>query len=307
MNIWSYLILVIAIVLLILVFISLYKINQILNLKLSEIKDNFTSHLTASQGTVSAITREVTELKSTAQNVLEIGKNIQSLQDILKPPKLRGSLGECFLEQCLAQVMPTKHYQTSYRFQTGSIVDAIVKLKDSKVLCIDAKFPLDSLKEYISNGVKNSSDVPSQFIRDVKKHIDSISAKYILPEEGTLDYALMYIPAENVYYEIILKDEKILQYAKEKHVIPVSPLSLYLYLSTILTGLKGMEIEKSAKLILGKIGNIRVGLDNYISEFNTLGMHLANAKSKYDSSREILLKISEKFKDIELLEHSRNE
>lgn len=280
----------ILIVLVALVFYALNKINSTLNQKLTDVRSDFTQHLVTSQSTLTNITKELTELKSASQDILEVGENIQSLQDILKPPKLRGELGELFLEQMLEQILPKNFYQTQYKFQSGEIVDAVIKLKDSQKLCIDAKFPLDSFKNNESNG---------QFVRDIKKHIDSISTKYIVPNEGTLDFALMYIPAENVYYEIILKDEKITSYAKEKHVLPVSPLSLYSYLSTVLIGLKGIELEKNAKQILSSISNLKINFENFILEFDKLGTHLTNAKNKYDISREQILNISEKLNNIE--------
>ena len=278
--------------------VSLNKINETLNSKINIVQSEFTRHLVSSEGAASSVTKNLTELKEAAGNILEVVKNIQSLQDILRPPKLRGELGELLLENIIKQILPQSSYQFSYRFQTGNVVDLAIKLKDSKLLCIDSKFPMDSIKDYISNGSKNNGDLPSQFIRDVKKHIDAISNKYILPNEGTLDIALMYIPAENIYYEIILKDDKIMQYAREKHVIPVSPIGLYSYLSIILTGLKGLEVEKNAKEILNKIGTIQINLESFLAEFNTLGAHLNNAKSRYDSFREIALLLSEKLKKI---------
>ena len=285
------------------VLFSLNKINETLNSKINIVQGEFTKHLVSSESATTAVTKNLTELKEATGNILEVGKNIQSLQDILKPPKLRGELGELLLENIVKQILPQPSYQFSYRFQTGNVVDLAVKLKDSKLLCIDSKFPMDSIKDYISNGSKSSDELPSQFIRDVKKHIDAISNKYILPNEGTLDIALMYIPAENIYYEVILKDEKIMQYAREKHVVPVSPIGLYSYLSIILTGLKGFEVEKNAKEILSKIGTVQVNLESFLAEFNTLGTHLSNAKSKYDSSREIALLLSEKLKKIGVSEY----
>ena len=281
-----------------LIIFLLVKVNNVINQKLTEVKSDFVNHLSSSQETLVNIASRLTELKISSLNILEVAKDIKSLEELLKPPKLRGQLGELLLDQILSQVLPPKYYETSYRFQSGDIVDAVIKLKDSKILCIDAKFPLDALKNYNSS---STNDIPTQFIRDVKKHIDAISTKYILPNENTFDFALMYIPAENVYYEIILRDDKILQYARDKHVVPVSPISLYTYLSTILIGLKGMEVEKNAKQILGQIGNIKINLDNFINEYNTVGLHLSNAKSKYDISKQVIDGLSEKLKNIEVV------
>ncbi len=276
-----------------------YKLNSTVTNKLSQIDVNYSTHLISSQNILIGVTEKLTELKSAAQNIKEVGENIQSLQDILQPPKLRGGLGELLLERILEEVLPPNCYKLQYKFQTGNIVDAVVKLKDSQLLTIDSKFPLSSFS-VVNNGAKEIQGASSQFKRDVKKHIDSISSKYILPDEGTLGFALMYIPAENIYYEIILKEEDITQYARSKNVIPVSPLSLYSYLSVVLIGLRGMEIEKDAKRILNQILNIKTCFENFSEEFNVLGGHLNNAKSKYDMSRKALDNISGSLVGIEV-------
>ena len=296
-------IITLLVILILLILIALNKINSTLNQKLSEVRSDVTQHLTTSQTTLSNITENLTDLKNTSQKMLETGKDIQSLQDILKPPKLRGEIGQIFLENILSQILPPNHFQTQYKFQNGNIVDAIIKLKDSKFLCIDSKFPLDSLKEFLATG-KHLEETPTQFIRDVKRHIDDISNKYILPKEGTLDFALMYIPAENVYYEVILRDDKITSYSRDKKVIPVSPISLYSYLSTILVGLKGVDVEKNVRQILDQLSELKNKVNSFISEFNIVGTHLNNAKSKYDSSRELISTVSDQLKNIEI---SKNE
>lgn len=284
------------------VLVLLFRLTSTVNARLGEVKGSYVDYLSNAQNLLSKIVASLSELKNATNNILTIGQNIHSLQDILKPPKLRGAFSEILLENSLSQVLPQNYYEMYYKFQSGSVVDAIVKLKDSKLLPIDAKFPLDSIKDYLLDGTKNNNEAPGQFIRDVKKHIDSISGKYILPKEGTLDFALMYIPAENVYYEIILKEDRILQYAKEKHVIPVSPISLYSYLSIILIGLKGIEIEQNASYILSKISDLRNVFKSFITEYNTLGFHITNAKSKYDESRELILKLSQALESIELID-----
>ncbi len=299
MYVTNIFLIILVVILILLVIIALNRINSTVNEKLSEVRSDVSQHLSSSQTTLSNITTNLISLKDTSQRILETGKDIQSLQDILKPPKLRGEIGQTFLENILSQVLPPNSFQTQYRFQSGNIVDAIVKLKDSRLLSIDSKFPLDSLKEFLTNGKVKTEETPSQFIRDVKKHIDDIANKYIVPNEGTLDFALMYIPAENVYYEVILRDDKITNYARDKKVIPVSPISLYSYLSTILIGLKGAEVEKNARQILDNLSNIKNKINAFVIEFNTMGTHLNNARSKYDSARESIISISEQLKNIE--------
>lgn len=302
MNVSYILIILLIIILILFVLVALNKINSTLNEKLSDVRNDVTKHLNTSQSTLSDITKNLSSLQNTSERILETGKGIQSLQDILKPPKLRGEVGQTFLESILSQVLPPFCFQTQYKFQDGTIVDAVVKLQDSKLLCIDSKFPLDSIRNYLEKD--KSGETPTQFIRDVKKHIDDISNKYIHPSENTLDFALMYIPAENIYYEIILRDDKITNYARDKKVIPVSPISLYSYLSTILIGLKGAEVEKNAKKIINHLSDLKNKINIFINEFNITGTHLNNAKSKYDLSRELILDISEQMKNIEI---SKNE
>ena len=297
----------ISIIVLVITFISvlfiLFKINSTLNKNLADVRGDFTSHLSASQSTLNKITENLTLLKTSSEQILETGKDIKSLEDLLKPPKLRGEISEVFLEQTLSQVLSAAMYKTQYKFLNGNIVDAVLKLNDDKLLCIDAKFPLNSIKDILSASGVSEQESLSPFIRDVRKHIDEISKKYIQPDEGTLDCALMYIPAENIYYEIILKDEKIAKYARERHVIPVSPASLYLYLSVIFLGLKGAEIEKNSKQVLEQIGFLKINLENFLIEYDKLGTHVTNAKTKYDSLRQQIADITNKFRNFELIKY----
>lgn len=290
-----------------LVFIStlfiLFKINFTLNKNLADVRGDFSSHLSTSQNTLNKITENLTLIKTSSERILEAGKDIKSLEDLLKPPKLRGEISEIFLEQILAQVLPSPMYKTQHKFPNGNIVDAVIELKNNKLLCIDAKFPLSSIKNSLSeNGINKQESTP-QFIRDVKKHIEDIAKKYIQPEEGTLDCALMYIPAENIYYEIILQDEKLANHARERHVIPVSPNSLYSYLSVIFLGLKGFEIEKNSKQVLEQIHSLKINLENFLIEYEKLGSHLTNAKSKYDSLKQHISEMTNRLKNFEVLEH----
>ncbi len=234
---------------------------------------------------VSDVRQNLGELSKATERVFEIGKDISALQDILRPPKLRGGLGELFLENILNQILQPEYYTMQYGFRSGSKVDAVIRLPQGLVP-VDAKFPLENFKKIIE--VQNEEERGArkkEFMRDVRKHIDAISSKYILPDEGTFDFALMYIPAENVYYEIIVKDEsenELLPYALQKRVIPVSPNSFYAYLQTILLGLKGLRIEKQAKEIQSGLSRLHGDFERFAEEFAVVGKHLSNAKNKYD-------------------------
>ncbi|MBI4609467.1 MAG: DNA recombination protein RmuC, partial [Candidatus Rokubacteria bacterium] len=196
---------------------------------------------------VGAVQGSLGKLGEVTQRVFDIGKDIAGLEQILKSPKVRGGLGETFLENLLAQMLPREHYALQHAFSTGDRVDAAVRIGD-RLVPVDAKFPLENFRRMLD---ETDEDRRRQwrraFARDVKARVDEIAKKYILPDEGTFDFALMYVPAENVYYEIVVKDEaaedeSVAAYALGRRVIPVSPNSFYAYLAVIVLGLRGLRI-----------------------------------------------------------------
>jgi DNA recombination protein RmuC len=217
------------------------------------------------------------ELSKSSQQIFEVGKNIASLQEILRAPKLRGVVGELFLGNLLDQVVP-ENYELQHRFRSGG----------PKLVPIDAKFPLENFLRLTAAGDAERKALRKRFIADVKKHVDAIASKYILPDEGTYDFALMYIPAENVYYETIIKDEpdeeNVSAYAISRRVIPVSPNSLYAYLQAIVFGLRGLQIEKRAEEILSHLNRLQGDFGRFRDDFDTVGVHLKNAHNKYDDA-----------------------
>ncbi len=239
-------------------------------------------------------------LTQASQQIFEVGKDIASLQEILRSPKLRGTLGELFLGDLLAQLLPCNHFSLQYKFRSGEAVDAVIHLGQGLVP-VDSKFPLENFRRIVE--AQNDTDrkaARKKFISDVKKHVDAIATKYILPDEGTFDFALMYIPAENVYYETIIKDEvageetTISSYALERRVVPVSPNSFYAYLQAIVLGLRGMRIEKSAQEIIRQLARLKGDFGRFQEEFDILGKHITNVKNKYDDSARRLGTLGEK-------------
>ncbi len=240
------------------------------------------------------------KVEVTTREVLEKAKNISSLEDLLRAPKFRGGMGEFFLGDLLGQILPPTCFFLQHRFKSGEKVDAAININD-RLVPVDAKFPLENFKKYIQETDEKSKEtMRRKFVTDVKKHIDDIATKYILPEEGTYDFALMYIPAENVYYETILKDEALgeerglYSHAVRKRVIPVSPNSFFAYLQVIVYGLKGMEIEKSAHLIYQTLAQLRGDLNRFLNDFQVLGTHLANAKTRFDDAEKRMVKFSDR-------------
>jgi DNA recombination protein RmuC len=244
------------------------------------------------------VQRGLGELSIATKQVYEVGKDISSLQELLRPPKLRGQLGELFLERILAQALPSTHYELQHRFRSGETVDAVIHIGE-KLVPVDSKFPLEDFERVFKAESEEEQKIHRrEFVRTIKRHIDDV-AKYILPDEDTFDFALMYIPAENIYYETIIKEEgDLYPYALEKKVIPVSPNTFYAYLQVIVFGLKGMRIEEKAREIIAYLGRLQGDFGQFQDDFETLGKHLSNAKKKYDDAERRLEKFSEKLQKV---------
>lgn len=282
----------------------LQKVNTDLTQTLQNVDKNVNARLDNAAKVIGDVHRKLGEVHETTKQVQEIGKDISSLQDILKAPKLRGGMGELFLGDLLKQVLPPSRYQEQYRFKSGEKVDAVILLKESMVP-VDSKFPLENFKRVVEAKDEASKiSAKKQFVRDVKKHIDDIQRKYILPDEGTFDFALMYIMAENVYYEIIIKDEdlgdekSVFKYAIDNRVIPVSPNSFYGYLQTILLGLRGMHVEEQAQEILKNLARLEGDFDRVMNDFTTMGKHIKDMFSKYEDTEKRLIKFGDKLESM---------
>jgi len=211
----------------------------------------------------------------------EIGRQIQKFQDVIQSPKLRGNVGEQILHDLLAQVLPQTHFSLQHRFRTGLVVDAAIQT-DKGLIPIDSKFPLSSFRQFREATEEVRQKAGAQFAADLKKHIDSVSAKYIVPEEGTVDFALIYIPSEVVYYEILQMGDQIAQYANQKHVLLVSPNSFYYFLKIILVALEGKRLEMTGRKILGMLNGLRQDGQRLTEQLRILNNHLNNSRSALD-------------------------
>lgn len=284
------------------------KVNADFTRTLQNLDKNTSTRLDNAAKAIKEVYGRLGEVQESTKKVTELAQSISSLEEIMKAPKLRGGMGELFLSDLLSQILPTPCYELQYRFNSRETVDAIIKLKNL-IIPIDSKFPLENFKKIIAAESDNEkSSAKKLFIRDVKKHIDAIRKKYILPEEGTSDFALMYIPAENIYYEIIIKDENIdeeksvFRYALDNKIFPVSPNSFYGYLQTILFGLKGMQVEAEAQEILRKMSQLAGDFSRITEDFGKMRTHLKNLSGSFDSTDKHLIKFGDK---LEVLETSQ--
>lgn len=276
------------------------QLTQSINQQLQNINTQFQRTTGDIGSTLGDVKKDLGKMEAVTREVLEKAKDISDLENLLRAPKFRGGFGELILQELLAQILPPAHYELQYKFKSGEKVDAIIRI-GKNLVPVDSKFPLENFKKYlVEEDGKEKEDLKKKFASDVKKHIDGICEKYILPDEGTYDFALMYIPAENIYYETILKDESfgeersIFSYAIQKRVLPVSPNSFYAYLQVIVLGLKGLQIEKSAQYIFQSLARLQGDLSRFRNDFQVLGSHLSNAKSKFDEAEKRLEKFSGK-------------
>lgn len=200
----------------------------------------------------------------------EIGRGMKDLQEFLSSPKLRGNIGEQVLKELLKQFLPNESFNLQYTFKSGEKVDAAI-MTSAGIIPVDSKFPLENFRK-----MQTDISFKKTFEGDVKKHIDDISKKYILTDEGTLDYALMYIPSESVYYEIV-NNQILFDYAQSKRILPVSPTTFYAYIKAILMSFEGQKIEKQAKEILSSLRAIKKDYGKVEENLGVLQKHLVNA------------------------------
>lgn len=218
----------------------------------------------------------------------ELGRGIssatKSLEGILGGAKTRGLLGEVTLERLLEDSLPPSQYAMQYRFSSGECADAVIFLRDRKLVAVDSKFPLDAFRRIEAEG----AEAKRAFATAVKGHADSIARKYIVPNEGTLDLALMFVPSENVYYEMLMtqdsKGEALDSYCRGKCIVAVSPNTLYAHLCVIHLGLRGMQIEENAMRISAGLSGIQKNIASFTEVFEKLGTHLKNAQQTYSDA-----------------------
>jgi DNA recombination protein RmuC len=251
---------------------------------------------------VSEVHGQLGALGEATRRMEQVGRDISGLERILRAPKIRGGLGEVLLERLLAEILPADAYRLQHGFRSGDKVDAAIVVA-GKLVPVDSKFPLENFRRMVEEGdEERRRQARRAFLKDVRARVDEVARKYILPDEETFEFALMYIPAENVYYEVILREEagedSLLGYALGRRVVPVSPNSFYAYLQVILLGLRGLRVEQNAKEILAALGRLQGDAARLREHFDTLGRHITNGKNKYDEAATSLARLEGKLEDV---------
>jgi DNA recombination protein RmuC len=230
--------------------------------------------------TATEIVEKLGKLDGTAAQMLARANDLARLEQALRPPKARGGVGEILLGNLLRDSLPPDAYRLQHTFRTGERVDAVIRV--DKLVPVDAKFPLDNFERLVTAGDEGEKTLHERaFTRDVKAHVDAIASKYILPAENTYDFALMYLPAESVYYELVCGTGDVYGYALGKRVFPVSPTTLHAYLLVITLGLKGLQIEQHAQEVMAYCGQLARDFERFRGDFDVVGKHISNAQSKY--------------------------
>lgn len=232
----------------------------------------------------------------------EIGRSMKDVQDFLKSPKLRGNLGEQVLRDLLDQNFPKAHFEMQYKFKSGETVDAAIKTRDG-IVPIDSKFPLENFQKLLQAGTDEEREsFRKDFLKDVKKHIGDISKKYILPAEGTVDFALMYVPSESVYYEIIREHTDTMQFAYASKVYLVSPNSFYFFMQAILTLMRGERLAEEAQKLLITLASIQKDSEKFAQVLGVLNGHVNNAKNAMDRVNSEYMKLEGKIEQTKMLQ-----
>jgi len=245
---------------------------------------------------VGEVHRGLGELREATAKVFDVGRSVAQLHDILRAPKLRGGLGEFLLADLLTQVLPAEHVMLQHGFRSGERVDAAVRVGDGLVP-IDAKFPLEDFRRLLEASDDDArARARKAFAARVRKHVDDVASKYVLPDEGTYDFALMYVPAENVFYEAIVRDEarELANYALQRKVIPVSPNTLYAYLQAVALGLRGLKIEARATEVMRQLDRLTGDLGKLRDDFRIVGRHLGHAQQAFGVTERRLERVEQR-------------
>jgi len=252
---------------------------------------------------LSDVREHLARLTEVTGRLEEVGQSVVEVQELLRVPQLRGTLGEVWLAELLRQVFPEGFYELQYGFRSGERVDAVIRMGE-RLVPVDSKFPLEACRRLIT-ATGDAVEAERRALRKtLRERVDEIADRYIRPEEGTYEFALMYVPSERVYYETVLQGESlddessVVGYALRRGVIPVSPNTFYAYLATVLHGLKGLEVERRAGQILDELAGLRQELGRLAGSFGIVGRHLNHACKQFEETERRLGSLRERVESL---------
>ncbi len=277
------------------------EVQKVLNSNTSSLQQQIAESNKAINERLDNAARVVASVNKELGQVQEMGRHMRELQDFLKSPKLRGNVGEQVMRDLLEQCLSKGQCDFQYKFKEGQIVDAVIKT-DKGIIPVDSKFPMDNFQKLMKAATEEERvAMLHEFAKDVKKHITDISRKYILPGEGTLDFAVMYVPSEAIYYEIVRHEEDLNNFANQKKIFIVSPNTFYYFLRVILLGLEGKRIEAAAKKILEVLGAIKTDNEKFSQHLGVMTTHITNAKAAVDRVNNEYSKLTSRIDQVALL------
>lgn len=281
------------------------RLTDLMSSQLKEIRGSVDNTSEAMNKQISSFTRETVQIKQEMKEVQTAMKGISSFQEFFRSPKVRGQWGEASLEHILREYFSKDSFETQYLFESGEQVDAVLKLPNKKLVPIDAKFSFENFRKMVSAETDDKkAEFRKSFIQDTKKRIEEISSKYILPSENTVDFAVMYIPAEAVYYEInMLSEVDLGSYARSKKVVLTSPNTIFLALQAIEHWFKDVQISRKTQSILKRLTRVQIDGKKLMDDFKKMGSHLRNALSSYNKSEKRIDLFNERVEN--LLENSK--
>lgn len=270
-----------------------------LNQNIQALQQTLNDRLDNASRVMMAVNSELGQMK-------EIGSNLKNIQEFLRSPKLRGNLGEQGLKELLSGALPAKYFDMQYGFRSGVIVDAVIHLDAGKI-CIDSKFPFENFNAMLKSNIDEDKQYyRRKFREDFRRHVQAISKKYVDPDEGTTDFAFMYIPSESIYFEIINNEQDLFEYAANEHVIISSPSTFFYYLRTIMLGLEGKRITEMSREILKTLKTIKRESGMMGEYLGVLGRHINNANKTMSAVSDQYLKMQDRIDRVGVLEENQS-
>ena len=280
---------------------NLHGVQKLMQTNMSDVRRSMDKTTDSMNQRLDNAAKVIGALKHELGGMKEIGRSISDFQAFLKSPKIRGNLGEQILYDTLNQVFSDEQYTPQYKFKDGQVVDAIIRTS-AGIIPIDSKFPMEAYQRYLStNDEKEEQLAHREFTKAVRKHIRDISTKYILPQEGTVNFAVIYVPSEAVYYEVSVQHEELNQYAREQNIMVTSPNTFFNFLHVVMMGMERQKLQEQAQQIWELLKGVQKETVKFGEKLSVLNRHVTNAKNAMEGVAGEYTKLSGKVDQVKLL------